>query len=429
MIFQGKEDAAAVLENLKRRSDQNAEAVRIAVREIMDNVRLHGDAALASYAKNFDRTDYQKTPLRVQEEEIQAAYQQCSEDMIDALKTAIANLQEFHRPQIEKGYEIQEDGKYLAQIVRPMQSAGIYAPGGKAAYPSSVLMNAVPAKLAGVKRICLATPANQGIIPPLTLVAAREAGVDEIYRMGGAQAVAAFAYGTQSILPVDIITGPGNIYVAMAKREVFGVCGIDSIAGPSEILIIAQPGANPRYIAADMLSQAEHDQMAASICVTTDMDFAKQIEGEVVKQIAELERREIAGASIDRFGAIVVLEDLQACCAFANQVAPEHLEILTEDPQSLLPQIQNAGGVFLGEYAPEPLGDYLAGTNHVLPTGGTARFASPLGVYDYMKRMSVLQYDRASLKQVYPKVTCFANAEGLQAHARSCAIRFEEEKN
>ena len=427
MIYQGKEEALEVLKRLKQRADNNTDVVTIAVQEIIENVRQYGDVALETYAKNFDRTDYRKTPLRVTEEEIDAAYGLCSEAMVDALRTAIKIIQEFHRPQIDQGYEIQSDGKYLAQVVRPMDSAGIYAPGGKAAYPSSVLMNAVPAKLAGVKRVCLATPANCGTIPPLTLIAAREAGVDEIYRMGGAQAVAAFAYGTQSVQPVDIITGPGNIYVAMAKKEVFGVCGIDAIAGPSEILIIADAYANPRYIAADMLSQAEHDQLAASICVTTSLEFAKKIETEVIRQIAELPRREIAGASIDNYGAIVVLENIQSCCEFANQVAPEHLELLTQDPKALLPQIKNAGGVFLGEYAPEPLGDYLAGTNHVLPTGGTARFASPLGVYDYMKRMSVLQYDRKALEEVYQKVACFADAEGLDAHGRACAIRFEEE--
>ena len=333
-------------------------------------------------------------------------------------------MRKYHEKQLEKGYCIQEPGICLEQLVLPLDSVGLYAPGGTAAYPSSVIMNAVPAKIAGVGKLCLATPAKHGALPPLTLVAAKESGVDLIFRMGGAQAVAAFAYGTETVPQVNKITGPGNSYVAMAKKAVVGTVGIDSIAGPSEVLVIADESANPVFVAADMLAQAEHDERAAALCVTDSLSLAQRVQDEVERQCAALKRNQTARASIDRYGAIVVLEDLSSCVQFANDAAPEHLEILTADPRALLPGVRHAGGVFLGAYAPEALGDYLAGTNHVLPTGGTAKYASPLGVYDFCRRMSVLEYDAPRLQAVVEDIVQLADTEGLQAHAQSALVRF-----
>lgn len=425
MIEVGKAGAQRVLARLKARNEADTQQVERTVQAVLASVRQEGDAALARYALQFEQTDYQKTPLRVAQSEIDAAYAACSTAQIEALRLAVRNIRRYHERQVEQGYTLRADGTTLMQVVRPLACVGIYAPGGTAAYPSSVLMNAVPAKVAGVGRVCLATPAQKGAVAPLTLVAAREAGVDEIYRMGGAQAVAAFAYGTQSVPRVDKITGPGNLYVTLAKKAVFGTVGIDAIAGPSEVLILADESADPAYVAADMLAQAEHDVAAAALCVTPSMALAQQVQAQLEAQQQRALRREIIQSSLTQYGAIVVLDGVQACLDFANDVAPEHLEILMQNAWDVLDGVQNAGGVFVGPYAPESLGDYLAGTNHVLPTAGTARFASPLGVYDFIKRMSVLSYDKGAFERVVRQVETLAMAEGLQAHARSATIRLE----
>lgn len=424
MIYQGTQGARQVLDRLKKRAEGDMTDIQARVKEILSDVRQNGDRALAAYAQRFDETDYGTTPLLVSQEEIDRAYQQVDEKTIEALRLCARNVKKYHEKQKETGYRVQEEGICLEQLVLPLDCVGLYAPGGTAAYPSSVIMNAVPAKIAGVDRLCLATPAKKGALPPLTLVAARESGVDQVFRMGGAQAIAAFAYGTETVPQVNKITGPGNSYVAMAKKAVVGTVGIDSIAGPSEVLIIADETADPAFVAADMLAQAEHDEHAAALCVTTSQALAERVKAEVDAQCAELPRDQTARASIDSYGAIVVLETLDECVAFANDAAPEHLEILTKEPRALLPQIRHAGGVFLGAYAPEALGDYLAGTNHVLPTGGTAKYASPLGVYDFCRRMSVLEYDEPRLKAVVDDIAQLAYTEGLQAHARSALIRF-----
>ncbi len=425
MIEQGKQGAQRVWKRMQMRAQEDSEQARRQVTAILRDVQVRGDEALAAYAMRFDGTDYTKTPLRVSEEEIQAAYAKCDSKMLAALRKSIENVRAYHEAQLENGYEIQQPGKRLKQMVRPLACAGVYVPGGTAAYPSSVVMNIVPAKIAGVKRICMATPAKNGIIAPLTLVAAKEAGVDEIYRMGGAQAIAAFAYGTQTIPQVDKITGPGNLYVALAKKEVYGTVGIDAIAGPSEVLIVADESARADFIAADMLAQAEHDVRAAAICTTDSLSLAQQIQDELNRQLATLPRKEITKQSLDMYGAIVVLDTMEECFAFANRVAPEHLEILTKDAWQDVEKVENAGGVFVGPYAPEALGDYMAGTNHVLPTAGTARFASPLGVYDFVKRMSVLYYEEQALRPLAEAIDTFAQAEGLQAHGRSAMIRIK----
>ena len=425
MIEQGVQGAQRVWNRMQMRAQEDSEQVRLQVVSILREVRLRKDEALAEYAKRFDETDYAVTPLRVSEEEIEGAYAQCDAQMLAALRASIQNVRAYHLAQVEHGYEMREPGKRLKQIVRPLACVGVYVPGGTAAYPSSVVMNVVPAKIAGVQRICMATPAKNGMIAPLTLVAAKEAGVDEIYRMGGAQAIAAFAYGTQTIPQVDKITGPGNLYVALAKKEVYGTVGIDAIAGPSEVLILADQSARADFIAADMLAQAEHDARAAAICVTDDLSLAQRVQDELDKQLATLPRKEITRQSLDAYGAIVVLDDMDDCFAFANRVAPEHLELLTQNAWEDVQKLENAGGVFVGPYAPEALGDYMAGTNHVLPTAGTARFASPLGVYDFVKRMSVLYYEEPALRPIAAAVDTFAQAEGLQAHGRSAMIRIK----
>jgi histidinol dehydrogenase len=324
---------------------------------------------------------------------------------------------------------MEEGGRVVGQVYRPVEYAGVYVPGGKAAYPSSVLMNIVPAKCAGVPNIYVATPAQNGAVNPATLVAAREAGADRIYKMGGAQAVAAFALGTRTIPKVDVVAGPGNIFVALAKKSLFGTVGVDMIAGPSEILIIADDGANPAFIAADFLSQAEHDEMAACVLVTPSRKIASEVEKEIVRQASYLPKRDIVQKSIDRYGTIILAADLDDAIRTANEISPEHLEILTEDPKDVLKKIKNAGSIFLGEYSPEPLGDYYAGPNHVLPTNGTARFSSPLNVDHFQKKSGVIYYSKEEFEKVYRDVEQFAQKEGLEAHARAASIRFKEDKN
>ncbi len=396
---------------------------------ILSEVKMRGDQALCEYAQRFEKTDYTKTPIKVTASEMDQAYSLCDKKQIDAIHLACTRLRVYHEKQLEAGYSTGEPGRQLTQVIRPLNRVGIYAPGGTACYPSSVLMNAIPAKVAGVKEILLATPAHNGVLSPLILVAAKEAGVTDVYRMGGAQAIAAFAYGTETVPKVDKITGPGNAYVATAKQLVFGIVGIDSIAGPSEVVILADEQANPVYIAADMLAQAEHDVSAAAICVTTSGDLAKRVEAEIKRQSGSAKRREIIEASLENYGAIAVLESLFECIDLVNEIAPEHLECMTKEGDAILPKIQNAGGVFLGEYTPEALGDYVAGSNHVLPTNGTARFASPLGVYDFIKRMSVLSFDKQALCELNEAIQVLSEAEGLPAHGKSAAIRLEKERD
>ena len=359
------------------------------------------------------------------QEETDEAFGAVDPVLLEVMKEAAANIEEFHNHQKRENWFIEKGGKYLGQLYLPVEYAGVYVPGGKAAYPSSVLMNIIPAKCAGVTNIFVATPAQGGKVNPATIAAAKIAGAHKIYKMGGAQAIAAFAYGTESVPRVDKITGPGNIFVALAKKSVYGQAGIDMIAGPSEVLVIADDSANERFIAADFLSQAEHDELAACMLVTVSRKKAEAVRAEIIRQAELLPKKDIVLKSLENYGTIIVAETLDEAVETANRIAPEHLEICTEDPEALLPGIRNAGSIFLGEYSPEPLGDYFAGTNHVLPTNGTARFSSPLNVDDFQKKSSVIYYSREEFEKVFRKVAAFAQAEGLDAHARSAAIRFE----
>lgn len=420
-------DIAAVRARLKRKAETD-QAVTAAVRAIIDDVRNNGDIALFAYTKRFDGFELSKENIRVSQDEIRKAYELVPAELLETLKKSAANIAAFHELQKREGYRREIGGAVTGRLVLPMQRAGVYVPGGKAAYPSSVLMNIIPAKIAGVEDIIMVTPPGRdGRIEPLTLVAADVAGADTILRIGGAQAVAALAYGTESVPKADVITGPGNAYVAATKREIYGEAGIDMIAGPSEVLIVADGTANPAYVAADFLSQAEHDEKAASVLLTPSEELAGKAAAEIERQLALLPRREIAAQSVADFGTIVVTASLEEAFDIANAFAPEHLEILTESPMRHLSKIRNAGAVFLGEYSPEPLGDYFAGPNHVLPTSGTARFSSPLSVDDFVKTTNYVCYDRGALKTCYNDIKRFAEAEGLDAHARSAAIRFEAE--
>jgi histidinol dehydrogenase len=401
------------------------------VRRIIDAVRLEGDASLRRFSQQFDRVTVDE--LRVTDEEIQAAYAEVDAAFVAALRQAAANIRSFHAKQKRTSWmDLQADGSLLGQIIRPLQRVGLYVPGGKAAYPSSVLMNAIPAQVAGVPEIVMVTPpatAGEAGIDPHILVAAAEAGVREIYRVGGAQAVAALAYGTESIPPVDKIVGPGTIYVALAKRYVFGVVDIDSIAGPSEIAVIADDTADPVYVAADLLSQAEHDEMASAILITPSEQLALQVQAEVERQLALLPRKEIAAKSIEDNGAILLVEDIGEAIGIVNRLAPEHLELLVAEPFTYLPLIENAGAIFLGPYSTEPVGDYFAGPNHVLPTNGTARFSSPLNVDDFIKKSSVIHYSKQALFANGQQIMTLARHEGLEAHARAIQVRLEKEGN
>ncbi|HUB64229.1 MAG TPA: histidinol dehydrogenase [Methylocella sp.] len=401
-----------------------AEDVDQAVRTIIAEVMALGDAALIFYSRKFDSVDLDKLGLRVSTGEIEAALKQCPAAALDALRFAHGRILAFHERQVPQDLRFSDAlGVELGWRWRPVEAAGLYVPGGTASYPSSVLMNAVPAKVAGVERLVMTVPAPEGRINPLVLAAAKLAGVDEIYRVGGAQAIAALAFGTQTIAPVAKIVGPGNAYVAAAKRRVFGTVGIDMIAGPSEVLIIASAGANPEWIAADLLAQAEHDEAAQSILITDDAALAGAAEAAVERQLAGLARARIAAASWRDFGAIILVGNLQESIALADQLAPEHLEILTSDPEAIGGQIRNAGAIFLGAYTPEAVGDYVGGSNHVLPTARSARFSSGLSVLDFMKRTSILRCDASSLERLGPAAITLGAAEGLDAHARSVALR------
>ncbi len=396
------------------------------VSEIISDVRSNGDAALYRYTEKFDRAKL--VSLEVSEAEIDRAFSSVDEKYVEIIKEAAENIRYYHEHQKRKGFEIKEkEGIVLGQKITPLARVGLYVPGGTASYPSSVLMNCIPAKIAGVKEIVMTTPpSSDGTVNASILVAAKIAGVEKIYKVGGAQAVAALAYGTETIDPVDKIVGPGNAFVAEAKRQVFGIVNIDMIAGPSEILVIADGTCNPKYVAADMLSQAEHDKMASAVLVTTCEELAKNVSDELERQIPLLPRAEIARTSIDTKGKIIVAASLEEAIDISNKIAPEHLEVCVDDPERYLDAITNAGSIFLGKNCPEPLGDYFAGTNHVLPTSGTARFSSPLSVDDFIKKSSYMYYTREALERVSDKIAYFAHKEGLDAHAKSATIRFED---
>lgn len=423
------ESKKGLLEDLLQRSPNHYGQYESAVAEIIETVKKGGDEALFSYTEKFDHCKMDAAHIRVTREEIDEAYQKVDADFVEVMKKSAANIRAFHEKQLRNSwFDPKPDGTILGMKILPIAIAGVYVPGGKAAYPSSVLMNVLPAKVAGVERIIMTTPPGaDGKVNPGTLVAAHIAGVDEIYKVGGAQAIAAMAFGTQSIPKVDKITGPGNIFVALAKKACFGYVSIDSIAGPSEILVIADETANPRYVAVDLLSQAEHDELASAILITTSKTLADQVSVEVDRFVANLSRREIIEKSLNNYGYILLVDSLDEAADTANEIASEHLEILTKDPFAMMTKIRNAGAIFLGEYSSEPLGDYFAGPNHVLPTNGTARFFSPLNVDDFLKKTSIISYSRPALEKIHQDIECFAENEGLTAHANSIRVRFEKE--
>jgi histidinol dehydrogenase len=419
-------DFEASFDTLLMMKREAAEDVDRAVQTIIADVIEKGDTALFSYSQKFDRVDLEKTNLRVGPDEISAAWESCSPEALEALRFAHARIVAFHERQLPQDERYTDAlGVELGWRWLPVDSAGLYVPGGTASYPSSVLMNAAPAKVAGVRRLVMVVPAPDGLLNPLILAAAKLAGIDEIYRIGGAQAVAALAYGTETIAPVAKIAGPGNAYVAAAKRRVFGVVGIDMIAGPSEVLIIANSSANPRWVAADLLAQAEHDAAAQPLLVTNDAAFADAVEAEVARQLHSLPRSEIASASWRDFGAIILVDAIEESVGLADRIAPEHLEIMIEDAEALAQNIRNAGAIFIGPYTPEAIGDYVAGTNHVLPTARSARFSSGLSALDFMKRTSILKCSAGSLAPLSEAAIALGKAEGLDGHARSVALRVD----
>ncbi len=417
-----------ILDKLLKRSPNNYSEYENVVADIVSNVRTNGDQAVFEYTRKFDKWEIHAGNIRVTEAEIDEAVGAIEERFVEVMKKSAANIEAFHRKQLRNSWiDTKRDGSILGQRILPLAVSGVYVPGGKAAYPSSVLMNVIPAKVAGVGKIIMTTPAGaDGKVNPGTLAAARIAGVDEIYKVGGAQAIAAMAFGTESIPKVDKITGPGNIFVALAKKACFGYVSIDSIAGPSEILVIADETANPRYVAADLLSQAEHDELASAILITTDEKLAAAVNQEIEKFLKELSRAEIIQKSLDHYGYILVADSMEDAVEAANAIASEHLEILTRDPYAVMTKIENAGAIFLGEYSSEPLGDYYAGPNHILPTNGTAKFFSPLSVDDFMKKTSIISYSREALEKAHKDIELFAEKEGLTAHANSVRVRFEE---
>ncbi len=414
-------------EDLLKRSPNSYTEYEARVNEIIGQVRERRDEAVFSYTKQFDGAELEPETVRVSKEEVEAAYQNTEPGLIEVMKKSLDNIRAYHEKQKQYSwFDSRPDGVLLGQKVTALEKVGVYVPGGKASYPSSVLMNVIPAKVAGVQKIVMVTPCSrEGNVNPATLAAADLAGVDEIYKVGGAQAIAALAFGTESIPKVDKIVGPGNIYVALAKKAVFGHVSIDSIAGPSEILVLADGTANPRYVAADLLSQAEHDELASAILITDSQSLAEQVSREVEKFTAELSRKEIIEKSLENYGYILVAEDMGEAVLAANEIASEHLEILTADPFGTMMEIKNAGAIFLGEYASEPLGDYFAGPNHVLPTNGTAKFFSPLGVDDFIKKSSIISYSKEALEPIYKDIVQFATSEQLTAHANSIKVRFE----
>ncbi|MDD6306326.1 MAG: histidinol dehydrogenase [Clostridiales bacterium] len=423
-----EETRSNILENLLKRSPNSYGEFEGRVNDIIENVRANRDAAIFEYTKKFDGADIHAGNILVTEEEIKEAYENVDPKLLEVIRKALVNIRDYHAKQRQfSWFDSEASGIILGQKVTPLEKVGVYVPGGKAVYPSSVLMNVLPAKVAGVDRIIMTTPPGKdGKICASTLVAAKEAGVDEIYKVGGAQAIAALAFGTESVPKVDKIVGPGNIYVALAKKAVFGYVSIDSIAGPSEILVLADETANPRFVAADLLSQAEHDEMASAILITTSKTLAEQVSKEIEGFVAELSRKEIIQKSLDNYGYILVAKDLEEAIATANEIASEHLEIVTANPFEVMTKIRNAGAIFLGTYSSEPLGDYFAGPNHVLPTNGTAKFFSPLSVDDFIKKSSIISYSREALEPVYKDIVQFAECEQLTAHANSIRVRFED---
>lgn len=417
-----------ILENLLKRSPNQYDSYQDKVNEILNGVRKKGDEALFAYTKKFDHADIRKENIRVTEEEIKKAYSLVDGSLIEVMKKSIENIRDFHKKQLRNTWiETREDGVILGQRITPLESVGVYVPGGKAAYPSSVLMNIIPAKVAGVERIVMTTPPGaDGTVTPATLVAADLAGATEVYKVGGAQAIGALAYGTESIRKVAKICGPGNIFVALAKKTVYGHVSIDSIAGPSEILVLADETANPKYVAADLLSQAEHDELASAILVTTSAELAEQVQMEIEGFLQTLSRREIIEKSLENYGYLLVADSMEDAIQVTNEIASEHLEILTKNPFDTMTRIKNAGAIFLGEYSSEPLGDYFAGPNHVLPTNGTAKFFSPLNVDDFIKKSSLISYSQEALEEIHKDIIQFAEAEHLTAHANSIAVRFTE---
>ena len=423
-----RETKQSILNDLLKRSPNHYSQYEATVNEIISKVKSEGDTALFEYTLKFDKFVLNTENIRVTREEIEEAYRLVDTKLLEVIRKALVNIKTYHEKQRQTSwFDSQENGIILGQKVTALKRVGVYVPGGKAVYPSSVLMNVLPAKVAGVDEIIMTTPPGaDGKVYPSTLVAAKEAGVDKIYKVGGAQAIAALAFGTESIPKVDKIVGPGNIYVALAKKAVFGYVSIDSIAGPSEILVLADETANPRFVAADLLSQAEHDEMASAILITTSRQLAEQVSVEVDKFVAELSRKEIIQKSLDNYGYILVADTLDAAIETVNEIASEHLELVTKNPFEVMTKIRNAGAIFIGEYSSEPLGDYFAGPNHVLPTNGTAKFFSPLSVDDFIKKSSIISYSKEALKPVYKDIVQFAECEKLTAHANSIRVRFED---
>lgn len=424
-----EETKGNILENLLKRSPNSYGKFEASVQEIIETVRANRDAALFDYTARFDGATINKDNIFVTEEEIKEAYDAVDPKLLEVIRKSLVNIRTYHEKQRQNSwFDSQDKGIILGQKVTALARVGVYVPGGKAVYPSSVLMNIVPAKVAGVDEIIMTTPPGKdGKVNPSTLVAAREAGADRIYKVGGAQAIAALAFGTESIPKVDKIVGPGNIYVALAKKAVFGYVSIDSIAGPSEILVLADETANPRYVAADLLSQAEHDEMASAILITTSRELAERVSEEAAKFTAQLSRKEIIQKSLDNYGYILIADNMEEAIAAVNEIASEHMEIVTKNPFEVMTKVRNAGAIFIGEYSSEPLGDYFAGPNHVLPTNGTAKFFSALSVDDFIKKSSIISYSRESLEEVYKDIAQFAECEQLTAHANSVKVRFEDE--
>lgn len=424
------ESIKTILTDLLKRSPNNYDQYAATVSEVVNDVKVNGDQALLAYTKKFDGCDLRAEQLEVSDAEIAEAYELVDDSLVEIIRKALVNIRDYHEKQKQYSwFDSKPNGTMLGQKVTALESCGVYVPGGKAAYPSSVLMNIVPAKVAGVEKIVMVTPPGKdGKVNPNTLVAAKEAGADVVYKVGGAQAIAALAYGTDTIPQVDKIVGPGNIYVALAKKQVYGNVSIDSIAGPSEITVLADETANPRYVAADLLSQAEHDELASAILVTTSEKLAKEVEKEIEGFLKELSRAEIIEKSLDNFGYLLVTENMEQAIATVNAIASEHLEVVTANPFDAMTKIRNAGAIFIGEYSSEPLGDYFAGPNHVLPTNGTAKFFSPLSVDDFVKKSSIIYYSREALEPIHEDIIAFAKAERLTAHANSIKVRFEDEE-
>lgn len=422
------ETKQSILDNLLKRSPNNYSQYEATVNEIIENVKTNKDKAIFEYTQKFDKYPLSAENIKVTRAEIDEAYTKLDPALLDVIKASCENIRAFHTKQLRNSwFDAKEDGTILGMKITPIAKVGVYVPGGKAAYPSSVLMNVIPAKVAGVEDVIMTTPPQaDGSVNPGTLVAADIAGVDTIYKVGGAQAIAALAFGTESVPKVDKIAGPGNIFVALAKKAVYGYVSIDSIAGPSEILVLADETANPRYVAADLLSQAEHDELASAILITTSKELAQKVSVEVDKFTAELSRKAIIEKSLENYGYILVAENMQDAIDAVNEIASEHLELLTKNPFDTMTKIKNAGAIFLGEYASEPLGDYFAGPNHILPTNGTAKFFSPVNVDDFIKKTSIISYSREALEKVHTQIEMFAESEGLTAHANSIKVRFED---